>query len=1014
VQGKSSIEVLTRKQTEDPPPPREIRAGVPRDLDELCVALLARDPASRPGASEVLHRLGSRPLSIAPPGMRSSVPASAFVGRDAELATLAKAYRTMREGRAVVVTVRGRSGFGKTALVRRFVEQAERADPDVVALGGRCYERESVPYKALDALVDGLRRYMRKLPALELSAILPRNLGALTRLFPVFKGVAEAEQRRFEKLRDTLEMRRRGFSALRELFARTADRQHVILFIDDLQWGDFDSAAALAEIFAPPDPPPLLLVLGFRSEDVTSSKLLKGLTNFLRGDHLERFDVELGPLGDDDARALVAQLVDGPIDEARIDQIVREGAGMPFLLGELVSFMEQAKGAPRTPALGAGSETSLVDALVRARAALLDDDARALLEIVCVAGQPLTRVSACRAAKLEGERAQASLDALRVAKLIRTRGSGVAEEVETFHDRVGEAIASAIPKATLAARHHALAEALERDEDVDPERLGMHLRAAGHAERARAYIERAANDASATLAFERAVRLYRVALECSSPARSARAPNDEQALRAKLADALANAGHGGEAGRAYLAAIPGAPADEVLDLRRRAAEQFLRSGHIDEALPTVEEVLAEVGLKIPATPALSLASLLVQRAKLWFRGLEFTERESVPAAELRKIDVCWALGNGMGGVDVVRGADFQARHLLLALNAGEPYRISRALSWEAVLTAIEGGSSGLGRAADIAPRAMAIAKRIDNPHALAWANAAEAIRWFCLGSWQNARTTSETAIALFQEHCADIGWEVGSMEMWWWLPATRWLGDYSVLLRRGAGCAEEAAARGDLYTVTGVRTHVLPHAHLIGDRPDAASREGEDAIREWSQKRWLTHHWCNALAQAHAALYDSRLGDAIAGLERDVPEMKRALQMRLQTMRIQVLDVRCRVHAAAAIEDASRRKDRLAQAERDAAALEKEDLPFATALALVGRASVASTRGDRDRARALYAKVASSFAELDMSVHALAARLRLAAIEGGDAGASATSTIVAELAKRGIASPERLARMLVP
>jgi hypothetical protein len=1020
VLGDNAIAILTRKQVEDPPRPSELRADVPKDLDDLCMALLARDPAKRPSGAEILERLGARPRPSGPPAART-VAQSHLVGRTAELETLAEAYRTMRDGRAVVVTVRGRSGFGKTSLVRGFIEQAERADPGVVALSGRCYERESVPYKALDALVDGLRRYMRRIPELELSSLLPRNLSALTRLFPVFKGVVDAQPRRFENLRDTLEIRRRGFSALHEVLARLADRQRVILFIDDLQWGDFDSAAGLAEILAPPDPPPLLLVLGYRSEDVKSNKLLDVLSNLARGSHLERFDIELGPLAEHEARQLVTQLVqdaatsleDGAVPRSvrpeQIEQIVREGAGMPFMLGELVAFMHQVVDASeRATALVSRSPTSLVDALVRERAALLDDDAKALLEVICVAGQPLSRVSACRAAGLEGDRAQASLDALRLAKLVRSLGARNAEQLETLHDRVGEAITEGVPLDVLAKRHDALADALGQEKDCDPERLGMHLRAAGHNDRARAYIERAAEHASTTLAFERAARLYRAALDLS---------DDSQELRTRLADALANAGHGGEAGRAYLAAIPGAAPADVNHLRRRAAEQFLRAGHIDEALPVVEEVLAEVGLKIPSTPKLSLASLLVQRAKLWFRGLDFQEHATVPTEELRKIDVCWALGNGMGGVDVVRGADFQARHLLLALKAGEPYRISRALAWEAVLSAIEGGSSGHGRAADIAPRAMAIAKRLDNQHALAWATAAEAIRQFCLANWQSARVTSESSIALFQEHCADIGWEVGSMEMWWWLPSTRWLGDYAVLCRRALACAREATERGDLYTVVGVRTHVLPHVHLIGDRPEEASREGDEAIKEWSQRRWLTHHWCNTLAQAHAALYSLRFEDALVGLERDAAQMQSALQMRLQTMRVQLFDVRGRVEAAAALaepKESARRRELLGRAEQRASLLEKEQLPWATALAKATRAATTKARGDVEGSVALYSRAADAFRELDMAVHELAARLQVAKIEGGDEGEAAAAAIRQELRERGVVSPERLAAMLVP
>ncbi len=460
--------------------------------------------------------------------------------------------------------------------------------------------------------------------------------------------------------------------------------------------------------------------------------------------------------------------------------------------------------------------------------------------------------------------------------------------------------------------------------------------------------------------------------------------------------------------------MPGAPAEQVFDLRRRAAEQLLRSGHVDEALPVVEEVLASVGLRIPATPGLSLASLLVQRAKLRIRGLAFRERRNVPADALRKIDACWTLGNGMGGVDLIRGADFQARHLWLALRAGEPYRISRALAWEGVLTAFEGGTSGLGRSAVVGARSMEIAKQMGHPHALAWATAADAIRRYCMGSWNTARTQSEEAIALFREHCADIGWEVGSMEMWFWLPAQRWLGDFAPYVRRAGPCAKEGAERGDLYTATGVRTHVLPHVHLMEDHADEARREGLDAVAQLSQDRWLTQHWCNAITQAHTALYAMRLGEAIVELERDGKRIDHSLQSRMQMMRIQFHDVRARVMIAAAREDRGRRGALLATADKDVARLEREGLGWASALAAAVRGGVAAVRGDAEQARAAYERAAGAFAALEMEVHALAARARLAALEGGATRAGARADCLAQVSQRGVRNAERYVDMLMP
>ena len=98
-------------------------------------------------------------------------------------------FKPSRGGQAEVVFVRGRSGMGKTALVRRFLRDVRQRDAHAVTLVGRCYERESVPYKALDTIVDAVAQYLKQLGAGEADAVLPRDVMALARLFPVLREV---------------------------------------------------------------------------------------------------------------------------------------------------------------------------------------------------------------------------------------------------------------------------------------------------------------------------------------------------------------------------------------------------------------------------------------------------------------------------------------------------------------------------------------------------------------------------------------------------------------------------------------------------------------------------------------------------------------------------------------------------------------------------------------------------------------------------------------------------------
>src|SRR5439155_16587895 len=95
------------------------------------------------------------------------------VGRSSEMARLSRAMAEVRAGNSVTVRVRGESGVGKSYLVRQFTNQVLARDPNTVVLAGRCYERESVPYKALDGVIDELTGFLGATLAGELSALLP-------------------------------------------------------------------------------------------------------------------------------------------------------------------------------------------------------------------------------------------------------------------------------------------------------------------------------------------------------------------------------------------------------------------------------------------------------------------------------------------------------------------------------------------------------------------------------------------------------------------------------------------------------------------------------------------------------------------------------------------------------------------------------------------------------------------------------------------------------------------------
>src|SRR6185295_7885528 len=150
------------------------------------------------------------------------------------------------------------------------------------------------------------------------------------------------------------------------------------------------------------------------------------------------------------------------------------------------------------------------------------------------------------------------------------------------------------------------------------------------------------------------------------------------------------------AAEAYIEVAQVTSAGHSLDFKRRAAQQLLMGGHIKEGLELTRSVLAAVGMSYPTGPGRALFSLFLKRLQIRLRGLNFIERDvsQIPEADLVRIDTCWAVAAGLGAVDLIRGADFQSRHLLLALQAGEPYRVARAMAFELAWTAARGGAGG--------------------------------------------------------------------------------------------------------------------------------------------------------------------------------------------------------------------------------------------------------------------------------------------------------------------------------
>ena len=996
------MQVLLDKQSRAPTPAREIAPGVPADLTSLCMSLLLIDPARRPDGRRVLHLLGEAPADDDAP-----VSDAPFVGRDDELDVLRSAFAETRRGEAVAVYVHGESGVGKSVLIRHFLEELDDEEGGTVVLTGRCYERESVPYKALDGVVDALSHFMRGLSNEQAALLVPRNAALLPRIFPVLGRVEVIANEPGPAVdpKDPHELRSRVFAALRELLVRLADRRRVVIAIDDLQWSDADSALLLADLMRPPDAPQILLLVSSRRESRAATS--EGRVSILETQEAGDLEIPgtvrhiaLGALADDSATALAEELLHRSSSTADAAEIVQEAKGHPLYIAELVRLAS-------TPAEGAPGRLRLDDA-IWARVSRLDELARRVLELVAMAAAPLTQEVVRDAAQMPSDEFSKLMTRLRVDQLVRSRQTRRRHRIEPYHDRVREAVQNRIDAATACARHDRLAIALETaTEPARPELLLRHLEGAGRHDKAARYAAEAARLAAEALAFDRAAELYRSALRLGEHTES-----DRRDLLIALAAALANAGRGVSSAEVYLDAAEGADPVTRRECRTKAAQQLLITGHIERGLSTLGTVLEEVGETLPSTPRRALLSLLWQRLRLRTRGLGWKERHEreIADSDVARLDVYVVAGDGLGMVDPILGIGFHTRHLIAALDLGETKRIARALAVEGVFSS-SGGRRGLDRGRRIMADVGKIASDTNDGYLGGVATLGSGLLDYFSGNFRSAADMLKRAERTLREESTGSTMELNNARLMRLL-ALAAAGEFAEMGPAFERYLRDAGRRGDRYVETSLR-RACSYVWFAADMPEQVRRDLE--LTSWTPPSGSYHlqHYYGFLSQTLLAVYEGKTAEAIDRLEPSYRRLRKANVARVQMVRVMGSSIWGRAMLGLTASD-GHRAEGARRAEDAARRLAGEGVDYATVYALLIRAALASQRGKTDAAVAMLERAAAIADETGMSYACAAAHLRLGELLGGDEAKASTEKARAWAWTQGIKNPERMMEMMAP
>ncbi len=990
--GGKVADVLHAKQIRMPLAPHVVDVNVPRDLGELAIDLLAIEPEMRPTADEIVSRLtrSSRATSSAPPSSRTL----AFVGRAAELIELRAAYDVASNGATRVVLIEGESGIGKSTLVRHFGIEIRAHDESALVLTSRCRETEWIPYKAFDGLIEGLSRFMRTLGDADAAVLLPVRAALVAQVFPSLMQVASVATAPVSRQSDVdaVHQRAKLFAAVRELFARVAQRYRLVLFIDDLQWADPDSMALLADVLRGPEAPALLLLATARGDAFVGDATPKSLRDARR--------VRLGPMPPGDAKDLARKLAARSDATLVVDAgaIALEAEGHPLFIHELVCH---------AVASGDGTSTLRLDEALAARIALLDGPAREMLECVALAARPITRGVVARATSLQGNDTYRLANLLCAANLVKRSGAQ-AEKLEPFHDRVRQAVVKSLPPARAMKRHRRIAAALESGDGRDTEALAYHWREANKPDRAAKYAEEAAAEAERAFAFDQAAHLYTMALELGAPTLPKRV-----ALLTKLGDALANGGRSDQAADAYRRAAASTSASEAVTHLQKAADQLIRAGHIQEGLALALDVLDQLGVRAPKTRWRAFASFLFWRCFFAVRGLAFRERSlsQISAHDLAKIDTAWSITSGLSTIDPIRGAYFQMRHLRMALDAGEPYRVVRAVALQIGYGAGPGAEAWM-RSERMTAQCGALSERIGHPHGVALTRVAAGIACYLQGRFERSLVLFDDAEQRLRA-CPGTWGEIARTRRFA-LSALASLGRMRELRARVYAQLRDAREHGDMHALTNLRIGHPNLVWLMEDDVDAARHELRAAMTDWSLPGFHLEQHYELLASTNIDLYD---GDPERARARQLDAWSRleaSHLLRIPAARVLATSSRARTAIAIAARDKAASAPLLHEAEALAKRIAREPLPFAVATSALLHAGIAFVRGRSDEAIERVAFAECAFYELDMRLHAAAARRWHGELLGHDMGRALVREADEWMEREGIASPRRMAAMVAP
>ncbi len=362
-----------------------------------------------------------------------------WVGRQAEMLSLTAQLSKARQGCGSACLIKGDAGMGKTRLASELSKFAALQGVRVERVGCRRSDVNQ-PLSAFIALVPRLRELPGALGADHESLLALRRLTDFNAASGTQEGGVEDPASVYTNLR----------AAIFDLLDAVSEERPLLIVIDDIQWLDATSLTLFAAMLEWLPTRSLLLLFTSRGLSVLEEEISAGFISAL----------QLGPLVDADARAVVSEIVRGAgteITAENLDWLTRASDGNPYFLQEFTKHWIETGGLTEVPP----SVASVLDE----RISRVSNSAKQLLQACALLGENSNLERLTQILELPAYELLAAIEELTAAGMVRlARASDASTKVlQVRHDLLANAALSKLSVPAAAFLHRRCGGVLERE-----------------------------------------------------------------------------------------------------------------------------------------------------------------------------------------------------------------------------------------------------------------------------------------------------------------------------------------------------------------------------------------------------------------------------------------------------------------------------------------------------------------------------------------------------------------------